>query len=184
MPVSEHERLAVLAVDRGDFRATLKALMLAYGPLVYRYCLGQLSDADVAEDVRQTVFVQAYRDLPAYDGRANLRSWLLAIARHRCLDAQRGAQRRNVREPKGPVPVPVMEPDTVVERSQIAELVRRCLAELPSPSREPVVLRFVSELPYPEIASITGIKVSTLQMRVSRAMLVLKTCVERHGGSL
>lgn len=76
------------------------------------------------------------------------------------------------------------DPGALLEQSEIVAVVRRCLDELPEHSREPVVLRFISELAYQEIAAVTGAKISTLQMRVGRAMHVLKDCIQRHGGTL
>jgi DNA-directed RNA polymerase specialized sigma24 family protein len=92
---------------RGDHRGALTILMHAYGRDLHRHCFQVLRDRDLADDVHQTVFVQAYRDLPGFAGRSSLRTWLYGIARHRCLDAMKiGARwrRRFVRADGGGPP--------------------------------------------------------------------------------
>tara|TARA_R110002073_G_scaffold256849_1_gene419431 strand:+ start:31468 stop:31740 length:273 start_codon:yes stop_codon:yes gene_type:complete len=57
------EELAKLALKDGDRDTALTLLMETYGEEIYRHCRQVVGDSDVAADVHQTVFVQAYRDL-------------------------------------------------------------------------------------------------------------------------
>src|SRR4051812_8974508 len=75
------------ALAQGDRRRALTLLMDRYGEHIYRFAYQMTRDGTVADDVRQQVFVEAYRDLGAFERRSSLRTWLFGIARHRCLDA-------------------------------------------------------------------------------------------------
>ena len=66
-------------VERGDVTTALRRLMQRYSTVVRRYCRDALRDAILADDVHQQVFMEVFRDLPRFAGRAPVRLWLFAI---------------------------------------------------------------------------------------------------------
>jgi RNA polymerase sigma-70 factor (TIGR02960 family) len=56
----------------------------------YRF-LGSVADA---EDALQDTLLSAWQNLPGFEGRASLRTWLYRVATSRCLDTLRAARRR------------------------------------------------------------------------------------------
>lgn len=196
------------ALSRGDRQRAFTLLMTRYGDQVYRYALATTGDPQLAEEVRQQSFVEAYRDLPGFGGRAPVRGWLFAIVRHRCLDASK-AQRRWSRRYKNPLPgepdgdarsrggpisqsqsgammLDAAELTDRLDRPRLAGVLERCLAALAPAAREAVLLRYQQELSYDEAAEVTGERPGTLQQRVARALPVLRRCVQaqlRPGGS-
>jgi RNA polymerase sigma factor (sigma-70 family) len=179
------ERAALAALDRGDPEEALAILMRAYGTPVYRYCRQMVGDEDLAEEIHQMTFVQAYEGLQKFARRSSLRTWLFGIARHRCLDVLRMTRRRQKRfgtleeAPDLPVPGGSME-DSLAERSRTRAL-ESCLAGLVPRVRAAVLLRFQQGLSYPEIARLSGEKAPALQIRVARALPVLRRCLEAKG---
>jgi RNA polymerase sigma-70 factor (ECF subfamily) len=177
------------ALSGGDRQRAFTLLMTRYGDQVYRYAFAMTGDGHLAEEVRQQVFVEAYRDLPCFAGRAPVRAWLLGIVRHRCLDATKASRRWSLRfknEPSVEHEIDASELGDQLDRQRIARLLEDCLATLAPAAREAVLLRFQQELSYDEIAELTGDRPGTLQQRVARALPVLRTCVEarlRPGGS-
>jgi RNA polymerase sigma-70 factor, ECF subfamily len=70
-----------------DPRAMTIALMKAHGDEILGFCLRMVGDRALAEDIRQQVFLEAFRDLDG--GHSSPRAWLFGIARNRCLDVIR-----------------------------------------------------------------------------------------------
>jgi len=176
------------ALSRRDVRRALTLLMDRYGDAVYRFAYEMTHDEGLADEVRQQVFVEAFRDLERFEGRSALRSWLFGITRHRALDASK-ARRRWWQRFKNESPDDdsgEMElagggggrPDGDLERTRIARVLEHCLEKLAPAAREAVVLRYQLELSYDEAAAATGDRVGTLQQRVARALPVLRKCVE------
>jgi len=73
----------------------------AFGELVdpYRrelqvHCYRMLGSVQDAEDALQETLLAAWQDLPRFEGRASVRTWLYRVATHRCLNALRSARRR------------------------------------------------------------------------------------------
>jgi RNA polymerase sigma-70 factor (ECF subfamily) len=58
------------------------------------HCYRMLGSLQDAEDVLQEVLLAAWQDLPRFERRSSLRTWLYRIATHRCLNALRSARRR------------------------------------------------------------------------------------------
>lgn len=75
------------ALRANDMRRALTLMMNRYGDEVYRFAYALTHSEHLADEVRQQVFVEVYRDLASFGGRASLRAWVFGITRHRCLDA-------------------------------------------------------------------------------------------------
>lgn len=173
------------AISGGDFEGALEVLMEAHGSTVYRYCRHLLGDADLAEEVHQTTFIQAFGDLGRFRGKSSLRTWLLGIARHRCLDAVKTRRRREQRFPlldalpERPCPVPGPA-EQLSSRGHLDALVD-CLAALGPRARDSILLRFQQGLSYVDIGRLSGESSATLRVRVVRALPILRRCLEEKG---
>lgn len=166
---------------RGDRRRALTMLMERYGDQVYRFARAMTHEAAMAEDVRQQVFVEAYRDFDRFERRSSLRTWLFGIARHRCMDAAKIHRRWWRRFKNDPPEDPELEPpdhERQADRTRMSRLLWTCLDKLAPAAREAVALRYIDELAYDEVAAITGELAGTLQQRVGRALPVLRRCID------
>ncbi|HWO26608.1 MAG TPA: sigma-70 family RNA polymerase sigma factor [Kofleriaceae bacterium] len=164
-------------IERGQYQDAVKRLMERYGERVYRFAHAMTRNAAQAEDVRQQVFIEAFRDFARFERRSSLRTWLFGIVRHRCLDASKIQRRWWRRFKNDPPDEPELEPPDL-DQSRIARLLHECLAKLAPRAREAVVLRYIEELAYEQAAEITGELAGTLQQRVGRALPVLRRCVD------
>lgn len=174
------------ALDRGDHRAALRALMAEHGAAVYDYCARVLGDATLGADVHQQVFEEAYRDLGKLQRPEHARSWLFGIANHRCLDAIKARRRREKRfvgDDEALADV-ADEPRDLAERvdaTTVAEALSACLRALSAESRMAVLLRFQEGMTYEDMGRMCREKSTTLQARVTRALPLLRRCLEGKG---
>jgi RNA polymerase sigma-70 factor (ECF subfamily) len=131
---------------------------------VWRFCAGLL-DEQSADDLAQETFVRAVRALSRYRGDASARTWLLAIARHVCLDElrARGRRRRGGEVPRGTSGVPPVADAS--QESVVADL----LGRLEPDRRIAFVLTQVLGLSYDEAARACGCPTGTIRSRVARA---------------
>lgn len=129
------------------------------------------------EDIAGEVMLEVVRDLERFTGdRSGFRSWVLAIAHHRLLDARRRDQRRPA-TPTAPgelAPLPAKddpEAETLAEFG-VADL-EPALRELTDEQRTVLLLRVIGDLSIAEVARITGKRsgaVKQLQRRAVEAM--------------
>lgn len=147
------------AAARGDAVAFAE-LVRATQEDVWRACVA-LVDADAAEDLVQETYLRAYRSLDRFDGRSSVRTWLLSIARHVCVDEIRARVRRRRR--------PIVEsPPVAPDHSGQVELAL-VLTSLDPERREAFVLTQLIGLSYLEAAQVCGCPVGTIRSRVARA---------------
>jgi RNA polymerase sigma factor (sigma-70 family) len=107
-----------------------------------------------APDLLQETLLSALRAYPEVKHADNLRGWLFSIARSRVIDDAR----RRTRRPEhvtDDVPQSWSLDDASMRAVEDADLWRRVDA-LPAKQRHAVVLRFVGDLPYAEIAELVG----------------------------
>lgn len=184
-PRPDPDRDLLDQVAAGDTRGALRRLMDRHGDAVYRYCATALHDRCLAEDVHQQVFIEAFRDLPRFAGRSTLRTWLFGIARHRVLDAAKARTRNQAHvevDGQADSPDPAPAPGELLDRARLREALAACLAELDEKSRNAVVLRFQHGFTFEQMAEICGEKSGTLQVRVARALPVLRARLEQRTG--
>ncbi len=177
------------ALDRGDRRAAVSVLMRAYGSAVYRHCRIITGDEAMADDVHQTVFVQAWRDIERFAGRSSFKTWLFSIGRNRCLDALKAQRRRRARMPlagdKAPEGVDETrgaDAEMAVEQGKVE--LETCLQGLAPQVRINLLMRYLEDMSYAEIGRLARERAGTVQARVSRALPVLRKCLEGKGISL
>lgn len=175
-----------------DKRRVVTLLMDAHGMKIFRYAVAMTNDRALAEEVRQQTFADAYRDFDQVADVTSLRGWLYGIAHHRCLDAahsQRRWYQRYKNEPPDDVEPIGLDPadgaGVAIDRKRWAAMLWTCVDKLKPAARASVLLRFGQELRYDDVAAIAGERSSTMQRRVSRALPVLRRCLERksRGGA-
>ena len=160
--------------------------MEAYGTQLFAVCVRFVPDRSLAEDVHQTCFVQAYQSLHRVLERESIAAWLMAIARNRCLDALKVNRRRrrwqvlHATPPRGATTA-APPPRTRRTARALVQRLRRALDVLSSEARRAVELRYGEMLSYEEMAERCGARPGTLQMRVTRAMPVLRRSLEGQG---
>ncbi len=171
-----YERVLVLRSQTGD-AAAFAELVERYQPRL-RYYLGKmLGDAHRAEDALQDVWFAVFRAVPRLADAGAFRAWLYRIARDRA--AREFRQRR-------PAPQPLHEVDLmdrgVEEANFTAEDVERihaALDALPAERREVVVLRYIEDMSYEEIARVVGCELGTVRSRLHYAKRALREALER-----
>ncbi|HAS09442.1 MAG TPA: hypothetical protein DCS55_02815 [Acidimicrobiaceae bacterium] len=142
---------------------------------LYANALRRLGDPVAAEDAVQDAFLRAFRNLERFDGDYHLDAWLHRIVTNTCHDIgrRRGRDTRLFDRACTEVEVEAAPADEAMDampREQIAE----ALDALPESYREVLMLRFVDELPYAEVAEKAGISEQNARARVSRGRTMLK----------
>ncbi len=170
------DRRLLERIRRGDTDGAAE-LFERYGPALLRFSDRLLSDRATAEEVTQEVFVKVISRAHQYDGRAEVASWLFAIAANACRDRRR-RDRRAMIVPLEGTPELAARGEGIERRlmdREKREAVRQALSRLSDEQREALVLARYHGLPYAEIAEVLGISVGAVKTRIFRAVETLKT---------
>ena len=159
-----------------DARAVLAT---RWRPRARRTALAVLGDRDAAEDVAQEAMIRLDAALPGFRGDADLGTWLHRVTLNLCYDHLRRIRRR--RE-EGPPPETAetgsVDPHARVDAERARAALQGALDRLSEDQREALVLRFVSDLSYAEIARTTGVPAGTVASRIFRALTRLGSELE------
>jgi len=149
-----------------------------------------IGNAFDAQEVVQDALLRAHDALTRqYDAaRARdlaLKPWLFRIARNLCFNKRRGKSGR-LNEPLasfddgriGPL-VPAASVSANVEKQQEREALERAIEQLPSESRELIVLRFMEDMSYADISRTTGLNEASLRGRVFRSLKLLREALSQ-----
>lgn len=177
----EEGRCIASEIHHGD-RNAVEELVAAYKDRLFTYAFHMLGGSDDALDVTQEAFVKAYTTLTGkYNAERcrtlEIRPWLYRIVRNLALNKLRSRKRRDdaLVSMKDNMPLQVF--DTGNDRSRTGEI-RTALARLGRESRELIILRFIEQYTYAEIATVTGSSESALRGKVYRALRKLRTIME------
>lgn len=169
----------------GD-EASWQAFIEAYERRIYSYLYRLEGHEADALDLTQEVFYRAWRSIKTFRAGERVLPWLFQIARNTQIERHRRKQlpRFSIEEAQDDVgfevPTEARGPVQQAELNESAEAVQRALLRLPDDYREAVVLRFVEDLPYEEIAQIQGVAVGTAKSRVFRAKEQLAALLARE----
>lgn len=169
-------RLLVEAHNAGDDEA-FTHIVRAHHRGLLAHAVRRLGDLQAAEDAVQETFVRAYRAMPRFDGDFQLRAWLHRILTNVCHDE--GARRRRdgrIVELMSARTTGSSDPaDIDVDRMDVSrDVVAAALATLPESYRQALVLRYVDELSYDQVAAATGVSTGNARVRVMRGRAALQ----------
>jgi RNA polymerase sigma-70 factor (ECF subfamily) len=134
------------------------------------------------DDAVQDVFNTVVRQLPCFEGRSSLRTWVFGIAQFTAANHRRAERRKSA--PLAPLDDGLASsepsPHEHAEARQLAELVLRFCEELDEGRRAVFVLGLLEDVPAAEIAELLQIPVNTVYSRVRTLKNALRERLEQH----
>jgi RNA polymerase sigma-70 factor (ECF subfamily) len=178
-----------------DFRAQIEALR----PYLMRYASLQLRDAAAAEDAVQEALLAALAGEAGFAGRANLRTWLTGILKHKIVDAIRRQARERPASDMGAeedenefdglfdrrghwqdMPDAWEQPEQALNQRQFLAALEACLRALPERTARVFMMREHLGLETSEICKELGITATHCWVMLHRARMALRLCLETN----
>ncbi|MBI3073758.1 MAG: sigma-70 family RNA polymerase sigma factor [Deltaproteobacteria bacterium] len=166
--------------------AKFTALVEANKSRVFRVVLRYLGDEDLAREITQAAFVQAYHKMSNFRGDSAFGTWIYRIAINLCKNRIRETRRLvgldevNDRGSLAHVGARPARPahdllEDEEERRRMTALVR----ELPEKQRATLELRVFGELSFDEIAAVLGCQAGTAKVNFHYAVRALRRAIAR-----
>ena len=182
--------------NENDKTQSFKTLFEKYYHSIFNRISSTLSDKTLVEDITMEVFEKAYVNLSKFKQESGAFStWLYALARNTFIDAMR-KQRHNIVsienftidedddnsqtiEFKADSRNPQEEMERNQRHNRIHYVIEESLKEKPE-VKEIVILRYLNELSYAEIAEITEHPLGTVKAHLHRAKELIQNYCEEH----
>ncbi len=146
-----------------------------------------------AEEAVQDAFLNAFRALEQFDGRAKLTTWMHQITVNACLMKLRAKRRRPEKRIEDLLPTFLADghqrnsaspwrraDDSTLESAELRNLVREKIQELPEQYRTVLILRDVEGLDTADAATALGVTFDTIKTRLHRARQALKMLLDPY----
>lgn len=171
-----------------------------YGDWLYRFALVRVRDPHAAEDLVQETLVSGVRGFDGFQGKSTVKTWLTTILRRRIADhfqktgrlrhlsstsSERetelddlafSIQHAQLFHPK----ISNKDFQSSVEKDEFWHIVRNCLEKLPAHFRQAFVARITDdEKSLEELGAEMSVTKNNLSVRLFRARLLLRECLER-----
>jgi len=168
----------VKKILRGE-TALFEVLMRKYNERLYRISLSIVNDGDAAEDIMQTAYINAYRQLVNFEGRSSFGTWLTRILINESLLYKKREQRTQQL---------VMEttftdehdetPLSGLLNKELKDILEKAVARLPEKYRVVFVMREVQGMSTDETMEALDLGESNVKMRLIRAKEMLRESLQ------
>lgn len=178
----------LVATIRGGDLTGFEELMRRYNQRLFRVARAILKDEDEAQDALQQAYIQAYRHLDDFSGRAALSTWLTRIVINEALG------RRRARRPDRPgdeidehtmshARVPLPDPEQLAYGAELRGLIEASIDALPDGYRLVFVCRDVEGLTTAETATALEVGEEAVKTRLHRARAMLRRDLFARAGA-
>lgn len=160
----EHAKNELFHVTRA-----YEELMRRYQRTLFNVCVRYLGNDRDADDVCQEIMLKVLYGLKKFQGKSKFKTWLYSITYNECTTQYRKDRRkRRLFDALSLNPLDEeVEPEAIETKSNDLD---RWLVGVNTIDREIIILRFVAELEFQEIASIMHLGLSATKMRYKRAI--------------
>jgi RNA polymerase sigma-70 factor, ECF subfamily len=187
LPISDEE--VVRRVQAGE-TGLFEVVMRRYNQRLYRVARAILRDDAEAEDVTQQAYVNAYRHLDQFAGRAIFSTWLTKIAVHEALARVRRRGRFDVQEAvhewdgetMGALRSPGPDPERQAFAGELRALIESAIEALPEHYRAVFVMRGVEGMSTAESAECLDITEETAKTRLHQARMLPRDALYERAG--
>lgn len=171
------ERQKLKGVRQGR-REACEELVCQHYRSIYRFMAYLGADAGLAEDLTQETFTAAWANIGSYQGRASIRTWLHKIAYHKFIDSGRRLERRAAAtaglQKEHSSEQDASDPLHRLMMDEHSRLLYEAMRRLKPPEYTTVVLHYVQDLSFREMAKVLDEPVGTVKWRTGRALTELK----------
>lgn len=165
-PAETPDATLIQSIAAGEKRA-MQVFYARHTVRVYRFLLRLVGDETVAEDLASDVFLDVWRQAGKFQGRSQVSTWLLAIARYKALSARRRRTDAELDEKiEGTIADPADDPEVMLDKKNRGELLQQALASLSPEHSEVIDLVYYYQKSVDEVARIVGVPSATVKTRM------------------
>ncbi|PBB39252.1 sigma-70 family RNA polymerase sigma factor [Mesorhizobium sp. WSM3868] len=178
---TETDRALVDRIAKGD-RAAVRLLFMRHHARIYRFVARQTGSEMMADDITNEVFLELWRQAPSFEGRSEVSTWLLGIARFKALSLLRKKKEDWIGDDEAAqVPDSADTPEVVTMKEGKAAALRRFVDALPEEHRTVIDLAYYHGQSVTEIGEVLNIPVATVKTRMFYARKKLGEALKAAG---
>jgi RNA polymerase sigma-70 factor (ECF subfamily) len=148
----------------------MRLLFARHNVRVFRFLVRIVGNEATAEDLLNEVFLEIWRSANRFEGRSQVTTWLLGIARFKALsDLRRRSPDSLDDETAEQIEDPADSPETAMQDRDRSAILQGCISQLSEAHRQVIDLIYYHEQSIEEVAQIIGVPANTVKTRVFHA---------------
>ena len=178
----EDAQILTLFADPATREAAFAHLVRKYQSKLYWHVRKMVGGHEDADDLLQDIFMKVWRALPNFRQDAQLFTWLYRIATNECLSFL-GSRKRKVLLPMseaGELLAARLPADELTDGDALERRLQLAIEALPPKQRLVFNLRYYDEMPYEQMAAVTGTSVGALKASYHHAAHKVEEFMTRH----
>ena len=190
--MSVSDDILVKKSQEGDY-LSFEELVKRYEKKIYNLAYRIMGNKEDANDVLQETFLQAFKKLSGFKGKAKFSTWLYRIAVNICLMRKR--KRKKMKTVSLDIPILTKKEDEIkrelrddwsesplatLENEEVKKTLSEAIGLLPEEYRTVFLLRGLNGLSNQEVAKVLKISLPAVKSRLHRARLFLRDKLSQY----
>ena len=171
------------SILKGDTNA-FSILVERYKNMVFTLALKMVKSREEAEEISQDSFIKAYKNLNKFKGDSKFSTWLYKITYRTSLDSlKKNKDKYNIDTIDEVNINKIKSTEGIldgIERKERAEVINRCMQNLPEDERAVLWMFYFEELSLKEIIEVTDFSEANVKVKLHRARKRLLSIVEKR----
>lgn len=173
-------------------QTSFKILIDSYKQKVFATCISFVPNKEDAEDIAQEVFLEVFKSIHKFNGKAKLSTWIYKITTNKCLEfiRKKNAKKRfafmstiignELPIDKTDYFTEINHPGILLENKEKSAIIFKAINTLPETQKIVFTLAKVDDKSYDEIVEITGKSLSSVESLLFRAKKNLQNKLENY----
>ncbi|VAW17040.1 RNA polymerase sigma-E factor [hydrothermal vent metagenome] len=178
----DHSDFDLVSRIAGGDRAAIRLLFHRHHARIYRFVMRQTGSETMADDIANEVFLELWRQADKFEGRSQVSTWLMGIARFKVLSARR---KRTEARLDDDFAAGIADDGDTPEVSELkrdkAAGLRRLIDKLSEPHRLVIDLAYYHGKSVTQIGEILDIPAATVKTRMFYARKTLGAALAEAG---
>lgn len=160
-----------------ELEQQFEAMLVNNKERIFRICRIYAVSPIEPQDLFQEVIFEVWKSLPSFKGKSSINTWMYRIAINVCHRSKMKSDKRNPKTVRFES-IQFLGGEVEINEEEQAryEALKSCIAKLKEVDRSIVIL-YLEELPYKEIASITGLTENHIAVKMKRIKQLLFGCI-------
>lgn len=165
-------------------KALYEIIVRRFNPFLYKIGRSYNYNHEDTQDLMQETFIDAYKNLLQFEGRADFKTWIIRIMMNNCYRKREKASfKKEIMQEANDYSTPMFsnknnETDKIIQNRELGHIIENALRKIPFDYRMVFSLREINGLNVSETAEMLGISEANVKVRLNRAKIMLRRDLE------
>jgi RNA polymerase sigma-70 factor (ECF subfamily) len=166
-------------------KSLYELIVRRFNPYLYKIGRSYNYNHEDTQDLMQETFIDAYKSLLQFEGRANFKTWIIRIMMNNCYRKREKSSFKNeIMQDANEHSTPLFtdknnDTDKIIQNRELGNIIEKALVQIPLDYRMVFSLREINGLNVSETAEMLNISETNVKVRLNRAKTMLRSEIEK-----